>query len=176
MTPLPRLESISMGLPPDQLFAEIYRIHGHRCPMSTLGGRLGFAARERLAGREPLTATYYIATCAADGISVMTGCKKADGSLRIVAQDRHALWLESHDGGIFAELSSQALKLAGDYRALDQALLKEESSLSPDELQERRAAKMQAFEELLQKFWTLPDEELMNFAPDLPADLRSAND
>ena len=141
-----------MGLPPESLFAEIYRIHGHRCPMSTLGGRLGFAARERLAGTAPFSATYYISTCAADGISVMTDCKKADGSLRIVEGERHALWLKSHDGdGIFAELSSKALKLAGDYRALDQALQEEETNLSPDEQQLRRAAKNAAFEELLQK-------------------------
>lgn len=164
-----------MSLPPDQLFAEIYRIHGHRCPMSTLGGRLGFAAQERLGGEQPSAATYYIATCAADGISVMTGCNKADGSLRVVAQDRHALWLEGHDGrGIFAELSGNAMELAGDYRALDQALQQEEAGLSPEELQRRRAAKSQAFEDLLQKFWTLPDEELMNFATELPADLCSA--
>lgn len=165
-----------MSLPPEHLFAEIYEIHGHRCPMSTLGGRLGFAARERLAGEEPLAATYYIATCAADGVSVMTGCKKSDHSLRIIARERHALWLESQDGrGLFAELSNHALQLAGDYRTLDQTFLKEEAGLPPDELQQRLKAKMQAFEELLQKFWTLPDEELMNFATVLPADLRSTN-
>ena len=165
-----------MSLPPEQLFAEIYQIHGHRCPMSTLGGRLGFAARQRLAGTAPLSATYYIATCAADGISVMTGCNKADGSLRIVERERHALWLESHDGrALYAELSSNALQLAGDYRALDQTLQKEEASLSPVELQQRRTTKDAAFEELLQKFWTLPDEELMNFATDLPTDLPVVN-
>jgi formylmethanofuran dehydrogenase subunit E len=166
-----------MGLPPRQLFAEIYEIHGHRCPMSTLGGRLGFAARQRLAGREPLTATYYIATCAADGISVMTGCSKATGTLRIVPQERHALWLQDADGrGIFAELSRQALHLAGEYRTRDQAFLKEETRLSTAERQERQRAKELLLEELLQKFWMLPDEELLNFAPELPADLAGTRD
>lgn len=161
-----------MGLPPRQLFAEIYEIHGHRCPMSTLGGRLGFAARERLAGREPLAATYYIDTCAADGISVMTGCKKSDGSLRIVTQEQHALWLQDADGrGLFAELSRSALQLAGEYRARDQEFLKDEKCLSPEERQERQRAKELLLEELLQKFWTLPDEELMIFATTLPVDI-----
>jgi formylmethanofuran dehydrogenase subunit E len=161
-----------MGLPPRQRFAEIYQIHGHRCPMSTLGGRLGFAAQLRLVGRAPLTATYYIATCAADGISVMTGCKQADGTLRIVAQERHALWLQETDGrGLFAELSSSALQLAGTYRTLDQALQQEAAQLSPAERQQRQAAKELFLEELLQKLWTLPDDELMNFATTLPADL-----
>lgn len=158
-----------MGLPPRQLFAEIYRIHGHRCPMSTLGGRLGFAARERLAGREPLAATYYIATCAADGISVMTGCSKIAGTLRIVPQERHALWLQDADGrGLFAELSRQALQLAGEYRARDQEFLKEEARLGEEE---RQRAKELLLEELLQKFWTLADDELLDFAAELPADL-----
>ena len=161
-----------MSLPSDALFVEIYRIHGHRCPMSTLGGRLGFAARQRLAGQEPWTATYYIATCAADGISVMTGCEKSDHSLRIVALERHALWLQGHDGhGVFAELSDKALQLAGDYRILDQSLQKEEARLPPDELRQRQEAKMQAFEELLHKLRTLADDELMTFATELPADL-----
>ena len=143
--------------------------------MSTLGGRLGFAAGERLAGQKPLSATYFIATCAVDGISVMTGCNKPDGSLRVVARDRHALWLEDQEGrGIFAELSSNALQLAAVYRALDQALQQEEAALSPDELQQRRIARTQAFEELLQKLRTLPDDQLLDFATALPADLRNA--
>ena len=161
-----------MSLPPRQLFAEIYEIHGHRCPMSTLGGRLGFAARERLAGRAPLTATYYIATCAADGISVMTGCNKADGSLHIVPKERHALWLQDADGrGLFAELNQLALQLAGEYRSRDQEFLKDEARLSAEERQERQTKRELFLEELLQKFWTLPDDELMNFAAELPADL-----
>lgn len=164
-----------MGLPPRQLFAEIYEIHGHRCPMSTLGGRLGFAARQRLAGREPLTATYYIATCAADGISVMTGCQKADDSLHIAAQERHALWLEDADGrGLFAELSRSALQLAGEYRALDLAFQKDAANLSAAERQQRQTAKEFLLTELLQKLWTLPDDELMDFMAEVPADLAGA--
>ncbi|MDZ4185995.1 MAG: formylmethanofuran dehydrogenase subunit E family protein [Desulfuromonadales bacterium] len=161
-----------MGLPPHQLFAEIYEIHGHRCPMSTLGGRLGFAARQLFFGRPPLLATYFIATCAADGISVMTGCSQAAGTLRIVARERHALWLQNNDGcGLFAELSPQALQLAGTYRTLDLAFLKEEARLATTERQQRLTSKELFLEELLQKLWILPDEELMSFATALPADL-----
>ncbi|MBE0504059.1 MAG: formylmethanofuran dehydrogenase subunit E family protein [Desulfuromonadales bacterium] len=160
-----------MGLPPPQLFAEIYEIHGHRCPMSTLGGRLGFAAKEKLAGREA-RATYFIDTCAADGISVMTGCSRAAGTLQIVARQRHALWLQDADGlGLFAELSPSALQLANTYRTLDLAFQKEEAHLSKPERQQRLTAKELFLEELLQNLWTLPDDELMNFATTLPADL-----
>lgn len=166
-----------MGLPTRQLFAEIYEIHGHRCPMSTLGGRLGFAARERLAGRAPLTATYYIATCAADGISVMTGCQRSDDSLRIVPQERHALWLQDADGhGLFAELSHSALQLAGGYRLLDQEFMRDEARLGAAERQERQRAKELFLDDLLQKLWTLPDDELLDFATTLPADLAGVRD
>lgn len=166
-----------MALPPRQLFAEIYRLHGHRCPMSTLGGRLGFAAQERLAGRAPLAATYYIATCAADGISVMTGCSKADGSLHIVPQERHALWLQDTDGhGLFAELSPTALQLAGGYRLLDQEFMRDEACLDATERQERQRTKELFLDDLLQKFWTLPDGELMDFATTLPVDLAGVRD
>jgi formylmethanofuran dehydrogenase subunit E len=161
-----------MGLPPHQLFAEIYRIHGHRCPMSTLGGRLGFAARQKFTGRLPLRATYFIDTCAADGISVMTGCSKAAGTLRIVVREQHALWLQDDAGcGLFAELSPQALQLAGTYRTLDLAFQKDEVCLAKAERQQRLTAKEHLLEELLQKLWILPDEELMSFATALPADL-----
>lgn len=166
-----------MGLPPRQLFAEIYRLHGHRCPMSTLGGRLGFAARERLAGCEPRAATYYIDTCAADGISVMTGCKKSDGSLRIVPQERHALWLQDAAGhGLFAELRHSTLQLAGGYRLLDQEFMRDEAHLGAAERQERQREKELFLADLLQKFWTLPDGELMDFATTLPADLAGVRD
>jgi len=161
-----------MALPPRQLFAEIYEIHGHRCPMSTLGGRLGFAARAKFADRQPLLATYFIDTCAADGISVMTGCNKAAGTLRIVARQRHALWLQDDNkNGIFAELSPSALQLAGSYRTLDLAFQREEAHLTKLERQQRLTAKELFLEELLQKLWTLPDAEVMNLAAELPADL-----
>jgi formylmethanofuran dehydrogenase subunit E len=166
-----------MGLPPHQLFAEIYKIHGHRCPMSTLGGRLGFAVKEMFAGRKPRLATYFIGTCAADGISVMTGCSRAAGTLRIVVRERHALWLQDDAGcGIFAELSPQALQLAGTYRTLDLALQREEAHLTKSERQQRLMAKELFLEELLQKLWTLPDAELMRFATAVPADLAGDRD
>lgn len=166
-----------MALPPIHLFNEIYQIHGHRCPMSTLGGRLGFAARERLDGQQPLSALYFINTCAADGISVMTGCKKAEGTLMIVERDRHALWLkDSGARGLFTELSDYALQLAGEYRLLDQSFEKEKSSFSPEELQRRQLAKEFFLDDLLQKLWTLPDYELMDFSTFLPSNLYCEND
>jgi hypothetical protein len=55
-------------------------------------------------------------------------------------------------------------------------LLKDEKCLSAEERQQRQRAKELLLEELLQKFWALPDEELMTFAAGLPANLADVRD
>lgn len=158
--------------PPQSLFDEIRRLHGHYCPMSTLGGRLGFAARARLSASGALCAEYFIATCAADGVSVATGCDLADGSLRVTNRGRHALWLTDQSGrGVFAELSDRTLATAGEYRALDQALERDRDNLDSEELARRLAEKEQFLNNLLQRLRQLPDDELIDFDECLPADL-----
>ena len=56
-----------IGVMPEspEIFARIYARHGHRCPMSTLGGRLGLAAMQWLGdGAGELQAIYSNRTCA----------------------------------------------------------------------------------------------------------------
>jgi formylmethanofuran dehydrogenase subunit E len=95
------------------LFLQIGARHGHYCAMSTLGGRLGTAALAALGVEaEELTATYFIDTCAADGIAVATGCVPA-----VKAEGRHRLELRSADGrGVAAELTAAALERAAACR------------------------------------------------------------
>jgi formylmethanofuran dehydrogenase subunit E len=103
--------------PPD-LFLRIRARHGHYCPMSTLGGRLGMAALAALpsdAGQ--LTARYYIDTCAADGIAVATGCLPEEDRLTVQNEGRHRLELRAGDGrGVAAELTAAALDQAAACR------------------------------------------------------------
>lgn len=103
--------------PPD-IFARIRVRHGHFCPMSTLGGRLGLAAMQvlgKVAGE--LVATYYIDTCAADGIALATGCLPEEGRLSICNDGRHRLELRSAGGqGLSAELTAAALGQAAACR------------------------------------------------------------
>lgn len=110
-----------MPLPPS-VFDEIYRRHGHRCPMSTLGGRLGHAARRRLGGLDApeLRAVYHARTCAADGVALTTGCAMEEGSLTVEDHGRHVLHLvRAHDGeGVEVTLREAALDLAGEYQKL----------------------------------------------------------
>jgi formylmethanofuran dehydrogenase subunit E len=102
----------------DDLFLRIHARHGHYCPMSTLGGRLGTAALSALGRRsEGLMATYHIETCAADGIAVATGCLPEDGRLTVRPDGLHRLDLRGEDGvGVRAELTASALEQAAACR------------------------------------------------------------
>jgi len=163
---------MSKPSPPPELFEEIRRRHGHYCPMSTLGGRLGFAARQRLAPAGELTAVYFSATCAIDGIRVSTGCDPANGTLRVTERNRHALWLATTDGrGVLVELLPAALERAGEYRTLDLALESERAHLSPDLLARRLGEKENFLRALLQQLRSLPDDELLALDDRLPASL-----
>ncbi|KIH75585.1 Formylmethanofuran dehydrogenase subunit E [Geoalkalibacter ferrihydriticus] len=150
-------------LPPAQLFDRIHQRHGHYCPMSTLGGRMGFAARRRL-GEVPLRAVYLLRTCAVDGIAVATGCSEADGSLHVRDEGRHAL-LVGHRGGVRGlevVLRRATLDLAWEYRHLDEALERDRPTLDAAVLQRRHSAKALFLDQLLQRLRTLPEEDLLD--------------
>lgn len=144
------------------IFVRIYARHGHRCPMSTLGGRLGLAARQALGvDPGPLRAIYGSRTCALDGIAETTGCGEADGHLRVANDGRHALTLRSADNAVGFELTTTALEMAGRYRSLCNRLEQGWDDL-PGEEQERRRAAMEAMlDELLPQFWQAADEVLV---------------
>ncbi len=95
------------------LFRRIHARHGHYCPMSTLGGRLGAAALAALGGESgALTAIYYIDTCAVDGIFEATGCVPT-----VRAEGHHRLELRGASGhGVAAELTVAALEQAAACR------------------------------------------------------------
>jgi formylmethanofuran dehydrogenase subunit E len=154
-------------LPPPELFSEIYRRHGHRCPMSTLGGRLGWAARRQLGGasRESLSAVFFHATCAVDGIAVATGCNVATGSLTVRDAGRHSLVLRDRERGRQVEVALQpaALAIAARYRRLDQALEGRDAGPSQDERRELEAERERVLQQVLEQLWSLPDERLLAF-------------
>lgn len=131
--------------PSPTVFAEIYRRHGHRCPMSTLGGRLGHAARRRLGEGEGLRAVYRARTCAVDGIALTTGCSPEAGSLAVEDCGRHVLTVTRPGGdGVTVALRAAALELAGSYRRLRDA-----------------AAEEARLERVLEELRTLPEDRLL---------------
>ncbi|MDT8444914.1 MAG: formylmethanofuran dehydrogenase subunit E family protein [Desulfuromonadales bacterium] len=143
---------------PPEIFARIYARHGHRCPMSTLGGRLGLAAMHFL-DDSPGTrqAVYSQRTCALDGIAEATGCREDAGSLVVKNAGRHALLLSAGQISVEVELTAKALAMAGGYRSLCNHLESGWEELTPDE-QVRRRAEMEAMlDELLPQFWQAGD-------------------
>ncbi|OGR32127.1 MAG: hypothetical protein A2091_12625 [Desulfuromonadales bacterium GWD2_61_12] len=137
--------------------------------MSTLGGRLGHAARRRLAEVDGanLRASYGIATCAVDGIVVTTGCREGAGTLTVEDGGRHQLVLYDLVSGsaVSVEIRPEALALAGEYRRLDAALEQERGSLAAVELARRLEEKERVLDVLLPKLRTLPEEELLLVRP-----------
>ena len=135
--------------PPPELFAAIWRRHGHRCPMSTLGGRLGHAARRRL-GVSQLQGRYRINTCAVDGIVVATGCSPADGTLTVADEGRHQLLLAAAGSpGIAVAIRPEVLERAAVYRRCDDALERERPTLDAATLQRRLAEREEVLDALL---------------------------
>lgn len=145
-----------------EFFEAIYALHGHRCPMSTLGGRLGRAAASHVDSLRR-RAVYHIDTCALDGIRVATGCRK----VRVIDEGRHVLDLvDARNGrGVRVALRPEALAIAGEYRRLDDALDRDRATLDIATLAARQAEVARVLDRVLEKLWTLPDEALLEITP-----------
>lgn len=87
--------------------------HGHYCPMSTLGLRIGWAAWRKLqAGSCELT--YLTRTCAIDGIQLVFNHEP----LQIEEQGRHLLCVTDAGSCWQIELRPATLNLAASYQQL----------------------------------------------------------
>ncbi len=145
-----------------EIFDRIYTRHGHRCPMSTLGGRLGLAAIKWLGDSTgELQAIFSNRTCATDGIAETTGCTEEKGSLIVKNDGRHALTLSSAQASVEVELTAEALQMAGRYRSLCNRLEKGWDELEADEQAKRRAEMDAMLDELLPQFWQAEDKKLV---------------
>lgn len=151
-----------MAQVPPEIYTRIYTRHGHRCPMSTLGGRLGLAATQRLAVHDgEMQATYSNRTCALDGIAEATGCSEEAGSLVVKNDGRHALTLAAGDASVEVELTAEALELAGRYRSLCNRLEGGWDKLGADEQARRRVEMDAMLDELLPQLWQAEDQKLV---------------
>ncbi len=145
-----------------EIFDRIYTRHGHRCPMSTLGGRLGLAAIKWLGDNTgELQAIYSNRTCATDGIAETTGCTEDKGSLIVKNDGRHALTLSTAQASVEVELTTEALEMAGRYRSLCNRLENGSDGLEADEQVKRRAEMDAMLDELLPQFWQAEDQKLV---------------
>ena len=149
---------------PPEVFQRIYQQHGHRCPMSTLGGRLGLAALSAL-DVEPgsdMTAVFENDTCAVDGIELTIGCLQSTGALRVEDTGSHALTVRTENGmSVRVTISESALATAWEYRTVDEQFNAGRGTLDAEELKVLHEKKETVLQNVLAKFWSLPDEKLL---------------
>ncbi|MDH3997907.1 MAG: formylmethanofuran dehydrogenase subunit E family protein [Desulfuromonadales bacterium] len=150
-----------MSLQPPEIFARIYARHGHRCPMSTLGGILGQAAMRWLDDDDELTAIYHSRTCALDGIAETTGCSEENGRLSVASDGRHCLILQTPQTRIELEITEEALELSGQYRSLCNRLELGWDALEPAEQTRRRSEMDAMLDSLLPQFWQAEETTLI---------------
>lgn len=146
---------------PPEIFARIYARHGHRCPMSTLGGRLGLAAVNAAVSSDQLQVVYSNRTCALDGIAETTGCTEEDGTMVVSNDGRHALLVNTAEDSIEIELTVEALQIAGRYRSLCNRLEQNWDLLDSSEQGRRRAEMDAMLDEILPQLWQADDDMLM---------------
>ena len=152
---------------PPEIFQRIYHRHGHRCPMSTLGGRMGLAAMKVLGPQpvEMLEARYAHDTCAVDGIEVTTGCSRANGRLTVAPTGAHVLSVFSGERGVVVALREETLATAWRYRKADEELEASRGKRSLEELEGLLHLRDRILQEVLEQFWSLPDDELLSVEP-----------
>ena len=105
------------------LYSQLAERHGHYCPMSTLGLRLGIEVVRRLTDVESTDwrFCYQARTCAADGIVMALEQSPLPSALQVEQLGQHLLLCTSVDGGeLSLSLSANAMRLAAQYRELDE--------------------------------------------------------
>lgn len=104
------------AIPHKQFYADLADRHGHYCPMSTLGLRIGWAARRRLQGSAH-QAIYLARTCAVDGIRLAL----KDSELQVEERGNHQLRVADREARWLIGLRPETLQRAASYRNLENA-------------------------------------------------------
>ncbi len=107
----------------EDIYQQLAARHGHYCPMSTLGVRLGEALVQQLAAanNHVQSVTYHAQTCAVDGLSLVLERQFPELSLTVQAKRQHSLHCQLEDGGeLSLSLSERAMQLAAQYRHLQE--------------------------------------------------------
>ena len=110
----------------DLFYARLKELHGHRCPMSVMGARLGLAALARV-GRHgadgDVRALYRHRTCALDGIQLALGTTLGNNNLAVEEAGEHLLAARNLATGraVTVRLTDEALALGRRYGEMRRA-------------------------------------------------------
>lgn len=106
-----------------ELYSRLAERHGHYCPMSTLGVRLGEEA-VRLLRADPqveMELSYLAKTCAADGIRIVFESADINNELQVEPLGQHLLRCRiAGDKELSWQFTDEAMRLAAGYRQLDE--------------------------------------------------------
>jgi len=144
--------------PPDAETCErLERFHGHTCPGSLMGLRLGLTAKEALKGHGKLKAKCFILACPVDGIQVGVGTTWGNRGLEVENRGEMSMVLTDIESGrqVEARLTEKATKKGTSYRELT-GKARSQTAGSP----ERKGFEKDA-EAVLDWFRTAPDSEVV---------------
>ena len=115
-------DSQSSGPNPDrtEICKFLERFHGHTCPGSLMGLRLGMAAKEALKATGKLKAKCFILSCPVDGIQVGAGTTYGNKALEVEDRNELRLILTDVASGrqVEARLTPKAEEMGKSYRDL----------------------------------------------------------
>jgi formylmethanofuran dehydrogenase subunit E len=149
---------IANSAPPDaDMCAFLERFHGHTCPGSLMGLRLGLAAKGALNGHGKIEAKTFALACSVDGIQIATGA--TFGNKAFTLEDRNELYLILTDvesgKQVEARLTQEAMDNGKRFRDLSG------KSQTFDVGSPERLVLEKEIDAILDWFRTAPDEDVV---------------
>ena len=144
--------------PPDaETCARLERFHGHTCPGSLMGLRLGLTAKEALKGHGRLKAKCFLLACPVDGIQVGVGTTWGNRGLEVENRGEMSMVLTDVESGrqVEARLTEKAMEKGKSYRDLSEKARSQPAG-SPERISFEKDA-----EAVLDWFRTAPDSEVV---------------
>ncbi len=144
--------------PPDaEMCARLERFHGHTCPGSLIGLRLGLTAKEALKGHGKLKAKCFILACPVDGIQVSIGTTWGNRGLEVENRGEMSMVLTDVESGrqVEARLTEKAMEKGKSYRDFSKKARSQPAG-SPERIGFEKEA-----EAVLDWFRTAPDSEVV---------------
>jgi len=144
--------------PPDpEMCNFLEKFHGHTCPGSLMGLRLGLAAKESLNAEGKIEAKTFLLACPVDGIQVGAGTTYGNKALTVEDKKEMSLILTDTKTGkqVEAKLTEQAMEKGTGFRELSAKSRSLEAG-SPEQL-----AVKKEIEDILNWYRTAPDKEVV---------------
>lgn len=148
-------------------FKGLYEFHGHRCPMSTMGARLGSAAMAALGVTKSdqflVRGVYTAKNCALDGIQYVSGCTLGNGNIELEDKGVPSFTLARRDGRkcVTASASPAAIERFTGHKTLRAELESEKEISGLARAMEIDARLKSEFDALIDWVQSAPDGELV---------------